>query len=139
MSKEPGFLGRGWAFPPAFDSFNGGAVMVSGEKSIQQSIRLILSILPGERPMVPDFGCNLHNYAFDRLDLSTATKLEAEVERALLHFEPRINVEKVSAEHGTDPASGVITITIDYVVRATNRRDNLVFPYYRNERTGIPG
>jgi uncharacterized protein len=138
-TREPGFLGRGWSFPPAFEALPDGVIMADGEDHIKQSIRLILSITPGERQMLPDFGCNLARFAFEPIDLTVATKIESEVHQALLHYEPRIIVNEVSVVPGDDDGQRVILITIAYTVRANNRRDNLVFPYYGNERAGVPG
>lgn len=134
----PGFLARGWSFPPAFDPFAGGAVMREAEEHIKQSIRLILSIMPGERPMVPDFGCNLLRYAFAPVDVTMATRIELEVQRALLRFEPRIVVDQVTAVPGDASGQRVIVITVAYTIRSTNRRDNVVFPYHCHESAGVP-
>ena len=52
-------LGKGWAFPVNVDV--AGAIAYSGyEKSVEQSIRVILSTTPGERIMRPDFGCSIN-------------------------------------------------------------------------------
>jgi len=46
------FLGKGWSFPVVLDDH--GAIKVSqGEKSIQDSIWIILATSPGERVMRP--------------------------------------------------------------------------------------
>ena len=49
------FLGRGLAFPLQFNP-RGEIALANGERDIEQAIHLILSTVPGERPMRPGFG-----------------------------------------------------------------------------------
>jgi phage baseplate assembly protein W len=53
MSNE--FIGSGWGFPVDVDS-TGGIRLDSRQTEIEQSIRLVISTAPGERPMRPEFG-----------------------------------------------------------------------------------
>lgn len=138
-AKESAFLGRGWAFPPAFDPYLRGAEMVQGEQDIEQSLQLIFGITPGQRQMLPQFGCDLSQFVFQPLDTSLETMIENVVGRALLDYEPRINVNAITVVPGADSARQEVVITVNYTVRSTNRRYNLVYPYYLNEATGIPG
>ena len=52
------------------------------------------------------------------------------VERALIEWEPRIDVLAVRVGFDRDPALGRLLIEIDYRVRATNTFYNLVYPFY---------
>src|SRR5437870_4307211 len=56
-------LGTGWGFPIRVTP-RGGLPYVSGETLIQQSIWIILATAPGERQMLPAFGCGIHRYVF---------------------------------------------------------------------------
>lgn len=137
--QDSGFLGRGWSFPPTFDRFTRGVELVQGDADIEQSLRLIFGITPGQRPLLPEFGCDLVQFLFQPLDTSMATMIETVVRRALLDWEPRINVNAVTVTPGADTARQEIRINVDYAVRTNNRRYNLVFPYYLNEAAGLPG
>ncbi|MEE1927543.1 GPW/gp25 family protein [Streptomyces sp. TRM 70351] len=122
------FIGAGWAFPLR-TSATGGIGLVSGDREITESIRLILATAPGERPMRPEFGCGVHDYVFAPADENTAGALAYEVRRALDRWEPRIEVTEVDVvldrqEHGT------LYIDVRYVHRGTNDPRNLVFPFY---------
>jgi phage baseplate assembly protein W len=124
----PGFLGRGWSFPVTVDT-DGRIAMSGDDDSIRQSIRSILSTAPGERVMRPDFGCPLHDLVFAVNDEATAAEVAAAVREALALWEPRIDVLDVYA--AADPqAAQVLRIEINYEVRATNSRFNLVYPFY---------
>lgn len=122
------FLGRGWAFPVDTDS-SGSVRLAAGETDVAQAIRLILSTAPGERVMRPEFGCGIQRYAFATIDTTTLTMVETDVRDALTRWEPRIDVLDVTAEL-TDPATGKLTVEVDYRVRQTNSDHNLVYPFY---------
>ncbi len=131
MSSE--FLGVGWKFPVAADGVEPDAVgpiaMAAYEQSIRQSIWLILATAPGERVMRPDFGCGVHDLVFAVNDAGTAGRVASEVRQALILWEPRIDLLRVDA--GADPGEpSRLLIEIEYRVRSTNNRFNLVYPFY---------
>lgn len=132
------FLGRGWSFPPTFDRATGGVAMLEHEADIASSLQLLLSTASGERIMVPQFGCNLEELAFEALDTRLRTLMTDKISAAILYHEPRITLEQVRVE--ADPVEdlgGRVIISISYRVKATNSRFNFVFPYYRDEGTDI--
>jgi len=57
MKRE--FLGTGWKFPLTLDE-NNDFELVSEEEKISEAIVIILSTVPGERVMRPEFGCGIH-------------------------------------------------------------------------------
>jgi len=125
------FLGIGWRFPlqvtPA-----GAMAQSSLEQKIEESVFLILSTAKRERPMLPDFGCGLHDLVFAPDDAGTVAEVTATVREALIRYEPRIDVLTVDAL----PAPGeptVLLIRIDYRIRANNARANLVYPFFITE------
>jgi phage baseplate assembly protein W len=134
MADTPSFLGTGWSFPPIFDNIAKAVVMVRDEEDIQQSLAIILSTKLGERIMQPDFGCNLIDFVFGELDNSLLGEIEGEVTNALTQQEPRIDVDVIDINQ--DPNNlGLLLININYVVRSTNTRSNMVYPFYLNEAT----
>jgi uncharacterized protein len=126
MSEE--FIGRGWAFPLRTDA-TGGIAMVSREREVEEAIRLILGTTPGERPMRPEFGCRIHDFIFGLADGTTANEITVEVKRALLRWEPRIDVEDVVVSFDALDQT-LLYIDVRYSLRRTNDRRNLVFPFY---------
>jgi len=126
VSQE--FVGSGWAFPLRTDA-TGRIALVSQEREIEESIRLILGTAPGERPMRPEFGCAIHDYVFANADAGTAARIGEEVRVALRRWEPRIDVHDVDVSFDPqDPA--VLYIDIRYQIRDSNDPRNLVFPFY---------
>lgn len=128
MAGGKDFLGRGLAFPVTSDG-SGSIAYAEAETDVEQSIRIVLGTAPGERVMRPQFGCGIHERVFDSIDTSTRSLIEEDVRDALLEWEPRIDVESVSATVSPDEA-GKLLIEVDYRVRATNAADNLVYPFY---------
>lgn len=132
MPGESQFLGRGWSFPPTFDRSTKEVLMLEGEKDVRSSIEILLSTELGERVLLPAFGWKRDRWLFESLTTTAATAIQKEIEDALLFYEPRIDLNAVRVLPG-DRESGKVEILIDYTVRSTNTRNNLVFPFYLNE------
>jgi phage baseplate assembly protein W len=122
------FIGSGWAFPLHTDA-TGSIALVSGEREIVESIRLILATAPGERPMRPEFGCAIHDLVFAPADSATAGRIAYEVRVSLERWEPRIVLQDVSVGFGAAD-TGTLLIDITYTLRDGNDPRNLVFPFY---------
>ena len=135
MNKSKDFLGRGFAFPPRIDSATGQFVMAASEEDIRLSIYIILMTRMKERAMLPDFGCNLHEYIFEVPDSDFEVQIGSEIREALMRYEPRIINVDVEVD-SNNISKGMINLNINYTVRATNNPNNLVFPYYLMEGVG---
>lgn len=130
------FLGQGWGFPPAFSEGGGDLRMVAGVKDIEESIQILIGTRPFERAMQETYGCNLDEFLFEAPSQQLLIEMEDEVTDALIYHEPRIRVEAVTANIDR-LAEGYIQLHIQYVVRDTNTRYNMVYPYYFREATDI--
>ena len=107
----------------------GGALgWLGGLDLIRQSVTTILDTEPGERIMLPGFGCGLRRYLMAPNNLTTRTGLANDIRSALETWEPRIQVLDVSVTPGEDPY--LVWVDIAYVRRADLRADNLVYPFY---------
>lgn len=131
---EHSFLGSGWAFPVRLDEDHHVLMTASGEQAIRQSIWMILGTARGERVMLPDFGCGIHDFVFDVHDAGTANTICGSVREALTRWEPRIDVLDVAAVPDTavpdTAAPNRLLIEINYQARSSNSRFNLVYPFY---------
>ena len=125
------FLGTGWSFPPRFDR-SGGVVMVSDEQDIEESLRILFGTQRGERVFQPKYGLDMHELLFDSMSTTMRTLLEERVKIGILIYEPRIEPLGIRVA-SPDASSGELHIELDYRVRATNSRYNLVFPFYRSD------
>ena len=128
------FLGKGWKFPIRVNG-RGGLSFVSNKQSIAESIWIILGTPPNTRIMEPRFGCGIHNYVFAPNNANTTATITQEVQRALLRWEPRIDVLDVRTE-SNPKTPNTLLIYVDYRIRANNAFHNLVYPFYINEGQG---
>lgn len=133
-ASDSSFLGTGWSFPPTFTRAGYVVEMASAERDIRESLWILFSTSPGERIMVPEYGCSLWEMVFRGIDKGLMTDLEDAVATAILDWEPRIDVVAVSVEPDAT-VDGKVLVSVDYVVRQTNSRSNLVYPFYVEEGT----
>lgn len=134
MSSD--FQGMGWSFRDLVaPQAEGGVVPSLFEDAVRQSVWLILATAPGERVMRPDFGCGIHDLLFATASASTIGLAAQAVREALLRWEPRIDLLGVDvAPDRAEPA--LLRVRVDYRVRTTNNRFNLVYPFYLERSVG---
>lgn len=132
MEPRDDIIGSGWAFPVGVDA-RGRIALARRERDVEEAIQIILLTPRGQRPMRPEFGCQIHDLIFHPNDASTAGLAAYYVQEALAMWEPRIKVDAVDVSADPDePARMLIDVT--YTIKATHDRRSLVFPFYR-----IPG
>jgi hypothetical protein len=128
---------RAWRFlHPDFDtpaeagglriSSRGQVEMIAGEDSVRQGVLLLLSTMPGERVMRPDYGCSLHGLVFLPNDDTTAGLAIHYVRRAIEHWEPRVEILRLDAGRNPEQPE-LLDIVLEYRVRATQRVEELSF------------
>lgn len=126
---ERDFLGIGWKFPlqvtPA-----GRIATAAYEQRIEESVFLILETARGERVMLPEFGCGIHDLTFSSNTPGVRAGVVDAVRSALVKYEPRIDVLDVDTEAQGD---NLLLIRVSYRIRANNAVGNLVYPFYITE------
>lgn len=105
--------------------------MVSDADDVHQSLQILLATSQGERPMQEDFGGSLDSVLFEEMNPSLISQVTSLVYDAILANEPRIDLRAVDV--AAADTAGMLQIRIDYVIRGTNSRFNMVFPFYLNE------
>jgi phage baseplate assembly protein W len=133
-SSEQSFLGTGWSFPPTFSRDTFSIDMVSDDTDIHQSLWVLFSTSLGERVMLPQYGCQIWSMVFRAINTTLITQLADMVSQAILYWEPRIDVVDISVTPDANQ-DGRVLITVDYIIRRTNTRSNLVYPFYLQEAT----
>lgn len=124
------FLGTGWAFPPEFTG--AGARMVTDEDDIQQSLEILLGTAAGERFLRPKYGLSLRDQLFEPMSTSMVNLVLDRVRTAILIYEPRIKVLRLRLDQSR-ASEGCLELDLDYEVRSTNSRFNLVYPFNLTE------
>ncbi len=131
MNTSNSFLGTGWSFPPQFNKSTGTIKLLSNEDDIQNSLQVLLCTRVGERIMQPTYGCNMDVLLFEPINESLISYIKDLVFTAIYYFEPRVTPENVTVEATED--EGIVLVKVDYNIRSTNSRHNLVFPFYLEE------
>lgn len=106
----------------------GSIAMVEGDASVSQAILILLSTLPGERVMRPEYGCKLHRLVFSPNDDTTAGLAIHYVRQALDLWEPRIEILHLDAECSTEKPENLL-IHLTYQVRATQQMGAATFSF----------
>ncbi len=126
MARE--FLGTGMAFPPQVDPATGRFVTSSGNKSVKESIYLILMTQTTERLVRPNFGTDVQSWVFMNANATMLGMMRRDLTERILSQEPRIESVDITTEAPNN--QGYVLVNINYLVAGSNTRDNLVFPFY---------
>ncbi|PLX24266.1 MAG: hypothetical protein C0599_02585 [Salinivirgaceae bacterium] len=136
MGYKKTFLGVGWKFPPKFDRQSKSVTLVSEEQDVRESLFILLSTRPGERTMQPNYGCDLSVLNFESINEGLVNRAKEIIHNAVLHFEPRIFLDTINVSTAK-MYDGVLEIFLEYRIRKTNKRNNIVYPYYLLEGTDV--
>ncbi|EDP95970.1 GPW/gp25 family protein [Kordia algicida OT-1] len=134
--KSATYLGKGWDFPPTFLEKRGEVKLISDIEDIEKSLQTIVTTRQGERLMRPKFGCDLTDQIFENLSATQTTIMKNRIKEAIVFYEPRIDVIRIALDT-QNFLEGKFLIKVEYLIRATNTRRNIVFPYYITEATDI--
>ncbi|MCK9640152.1 MAG: GPW/gp25 family protein [Prolixibacteraceae bacterium] len=135
-SAYTSFLGNGWSFPPEFIQETFELRMTADEEDIQASLKILLGTSAGERFMNPKYGLDMHEMLFEPMGTTAKTLLKDRIKYAILIYEPRINLISLELDSSAE-LEGKISIILDYVIRSTNSRYNLVFPFYTTDSNEV--
>jgi phage baseplate assembly protein W len=125
------YLGIGWRFPLQVTP-SGAIAKARYEHRVEESVYLILATAKGERAMLPDFGCGIHELVFAPNTPNTIGLVAQQVRRALVDWEPRIDVLDIVVD-SPEGEPNLLLIKVGYRIRANNALANLVYPFYLRE------
>lgn len=91
---------------------NGDVQKLYNADCINHSIRAIIKTRPGERVMLPEFGCNLDWLLFEPVDEDTAAKLGYEITNAIGRWEDRCVIVNIRVIPYPDKSS--YDVSLDY-------------------------
>jgi len=132
------FLGTGWSFPPEFVLETGEVVMIADEEDIAASLKVLFGTAIGERFLNPKYGLDMRDILFDPIGTTMRTYLIDRVKIAILIYEPRIDLLSLDLDT-TAQNEGKISIVMEYKIRATNSRYNLVYPFSTSDGNELIG
>lgn len=132
------FLGIGWSFPPEFEP-GVGVLMSADERDIRESLHILFQTGLGERLFQPKYGLDLAALSFEPISTTMKTLLEDQFRISIMIWEPRITLLRLSLDTSSQILDGKILLDVDYAIKATNSRFNLVFPFYTSDGNEIVG
>lgn len=130
------FLGTGWSFPPVFNNISGKVKMVSDEEDIEGSLKILLGTVAGERFLQPKYGCGMQEHLFEAMSTTLQSFIKDKIKNAILIYEPRITIVSLSLDISAE-LEGTLKVLLEYEVRATNSRYNLVYPFYTTDASEV--
>lgn len=128
------FLGVGMKFPPQIDPATGRVMTVAEDRSVRESIYLILMTRKTERLVRPWFGSQIDSYVFMDTGYTMLNMVATELHDLIMSQEPRVSDVDINIEPQLE--SGRLIFNIGFVVASTHTRDSLVFPYYLDSSIG---
>lgn len=115
----------------------GRLAFVDDKESVRQALLLLLTTMPGERVMRPQYGCYLSRLVYAPNDDTTAGLAIHYVREAITRWEPRVDILRLDATR-SDPLAtnagggaqedlGELHVILDYRVRPTQETDTLMY------------
>jgi uncharacterized protein len=121
------YIGKGITLPIRL--VKGGVPVESGFDLIRNSIRMILAWTFGTRFFLNEFGSRVEELFEEPADQILTELVEHTAEEAINTWEKRVEVVQLVAD--LDPlVMGKINLTIMYRVRAIDRTDTFIYPFY---------
>jgi uncharacterized protein len=132
---DKSFLGKGWSFPPTFNKDKRAVELVEGIEDINQSLTILMATAFGERVKREEYGSGINRFVFEPMNVTNQSVLKDDVRKAILLYEPRIKLEKISMQ--LVEVEGLLKLDVQYTQRTTNTRHNFVYPFYLKEAINI--
>ena len=112
------------AFPYGIDGRRRTSAAANRDQHVRDLVEQVLFTSPGERVMRPDFGSGLLRLVFEPASVEVAATAQYLVQTALeQQLSDVLTVEQVSVE----AVDSTITVSVSYVVRATQQREVATF------------
>lgn len=119
---QSGNSGQGASYPLQYTT-TGSIKLSSGRQCVEESYRAILETVPGERPMLPDFGSAVG--PFEPVDIPRAIakfKIDAAT------YEPRADIIEITTTPG--PTQEQVTMNISYQLKDEADEHVLTYPLF---------
>ncbi len=120
------YAAAGSAGPGLQLSSKGAVALVSNADAVRQALLLLLTTIPGERVMRPDYGCNLFRLVFSPNDAATAGLAIHYVQRAVERWEPRVEIVALDAMANPERPT-LLEIVLEYRFKGTQEIEHLNF------------
>jgi len=118
---------KGFGFPVGSKVGSPYFFTETSETLIKNNLKQLLSTHPGERIMLPDFGCNIRRFLFQPLDITTREAIKRQVVTSINKYLTSVLIEGIKIEEVDEiGADGNQVINLQLRVRIRDET-NLVF------------
>jgi len=93
--------------------------------AIRNSITNLFNTIPGERILLPDYGCDLRRYVFEQISESNARFIGRTIKRSIEQWEPRVVIINIGVDAYIDEYRYEIALTMEVPFLQTNEKFNL--------------
>lgn len=128
--------GKRWDFPSRAVHETIGGRMAAEEEAIQDSLKVLFASLAIEQFINPEYGLDMHNKIFMPMGSVTKALLQDHNKHSILFILSRISLLSLELDTASEQ-EGKLSIKLEYIVRSTNSRNKLVFPFYRTDRSNV--
>ena len=98
-------------------------------ETIRQNLRMLILTMPGERPMMPNFGVGLYRFLFSNVGDDTFGQIAQEIKLQIGRYMPGVNLLEVSfvtSDEDTSLKLNEVRVGITYSLAGqANREDTL--------------
>jgi phage baseplate assembly protein W len=101
--------------------------MVTNQQLVNEDLLNHIYTIPGERPMMPDFGTRISMLAFEPLDQQTISIIEEDL-RKVFDYDPRVKLLELSVQAMPDNNTIVAWADLQYLQLGTTETLKLEFP-----------
>lgn len=89
----------GFSYPFKANPLRGFFSKTSNTEAVKASLYQLLRTSPGERVMLPDFGCSLHNLLFSPIDEDLVEEIKNRIIRSISRYLPSVKILKLKVSN----------------------------------------
>jgi phage baseplate assembly protein W len=127
MSKLEGISPR---LPLVYDPTDGPYQLNKTLKqTFQQNLKMLILTMPGERPMIPEFGVGIYGYLFDGVNDETFGRIAQAIKEQVEFYIPSISLEEINFSTSDEDSTlklNEVRVSIKYNILPFNEEDELV-------------
>ena len=99
------------------------------KETFRLNLKMLILTMPGERPMIPEFGVGLYGFLFESLGDDTFSKVAQAISEQVAFYMPGISLEEINfITSDEDPTLGLneVYVSIEYNILPFNEKDQLI-------------
>lgn len=95
---------------------------LTNKNAIRQSIHNILTFVPKDRILYPEFGNRLHDFVFDRIDDAIVENIKNAIKN-MIKDEPRVTLEDITVKPNVN--ENQIAVAVTYTIPSLSTSDSI--------------